>query len=78
MIAKTNSATGLGVYAHSIEVEVDLSVGLSQFNIVGLPYGTSLESRDRILAGLVQFRIQFTYAQDHAQPRSDPLAQDRF
>ncbi|MDP7631065.1 MAG: magnesium chelatase domain-containing protein, partial [SAR324 cluster bacterium] len=52
MIAKTYSATVLGVDAHCIDVEVDLSIGLSQFTIVGLPDGTIRESRDRILAAL--------------------------
>ena len=52
MIAKTHSATVLGVDAHCIDVEVDLSLGLSQFTIVGLPDGTIRESRDRILAAL--------------------------
>ncbi len=37
MIAKTLSATVLGVEAHPIEVEVDLAHGMPQFNIVGLP-----------------------------------------
>ena len=40
MIAKTFSATVLGLDAHLIEVEVDVSMGLSAFNIVGLPDGT--------------------------------------
>ena len=38
MIAKTLSARG--VEAHPSEVEVDLSVGLANFTIVGLPDGT--------------------------------------
>ena len=49
MIAKTFSATVLGIDAYLIEVEVDVSVGMSVFNIVGLPDGTIKESRDRIL-----------------------------
>ena len=52
MLAKTNSATVLGVEAHSIEVEVDLAVGLSNFTIVGLPDGTIKESRERITAAI--------------------------
>ena len=40
MIAKTNSATVLDIDAHLIEVEVDVSIGLSTFNIVGMPDGT--------------------------------------
>lgn len=52
MIAHTFSATVLGIEAHPIDVEVDVSRGLNQFNIVGLPDGTIRESRDRILAAI--------------------------
>ena len=49
VIAKTFSATVLGIDAYLIEVGVDVSVWMSVFNIVGLPDGTIKESRDRIL-----------------------------
>ena len=52
MIAQANAATVLGIEAHSITVEVDVVIGLSAFNIVGLPDNTIRESRDRILAAL--------------------------
>ena len=52
MLAKTLSATVLGVDAHPIQVEVDLAVGLSNFTIVGLPDGTIRESRERIVAAI--------------------------
>ena len=52
MIAKTFSATVLGIDAYLIEVEVDVSVGMSVFNIVGLPDNTIKESRDRILSAV--------------------------
>ena len=52
MIAKTFSATVLGIDGYLIEVEVDVSVGMSVFNIVGLPDGTIKESRDRILSAV--------------------------
>ena len=52
MIAKTFSATVLGIDAYLIEVEVDVSVGMSVFNIVGLPDSTIKESRDRILSAV--------------------------
>ena len=52
MIAKTFSATVLGIDAHLIEVEVDVTVGMSVFNIVGLPDGTIKESRDRVLSAV--------------------------
>ena len=52
MIAQANAATVLGIEAHPITVEVDVAIGLSAFNIVGLPDNTIRESRDRILAAL--------------------------
>ncbi|MBF0290136.1 MAG: ATP-binding protein, partial [SAR324 cluster bacterium] len=52
MIAKTNSATVLGIDAHPIDVEVDVSFGLSVFNIVGLPDSSIRESRDRVMTAI--------------------------
>ena len=52
MIAKTFSATVLGIDAYLIKVEVDVSVGMSVFNIVGLPDSTIKESRNRILSAV--------------------------
>lgn len=52
MIAKTSSATILGIDAHRIDVEVDVSLGLSVFNIVGLPDSSIRESRDRVITAL--------------------------
>ena len=52
MIAKTFSATVLGIEDYLIEVEVDVSVGMSVFNIVGFPDNTIKESRDRILSAV--------------------------
>jgi len=52
VIAKTFSATVLGIDAYLIELEVDVSVGMSVFNIVGLPDSTIKESRDRILSAV--------------------------
>ena len=59
MIAKTFSATVLGIDAYLIEVEVDVSVGMSVFNIVGLPDGTIKESRNRILSAVNNSRYSF-------------------
>ncbi len=50
--AITNTATIIGIDAHVIEVEADVSIGLGAFNIVGLPDGAIKESRDRIMAAL--------------------------
>ncbi len=50
--AHTNTATIIGIDAHIIEVEADVSIGLGNFIIVGLPDGTIKESRERIVAAM--------------------------
>ncbi len=50
--AITNTATIIGIDAHVIEVEADISIGLGSFSIVGLPDGTIKESKDRVIAAL--------------------------
>lgn len=52
MHAKIFSATTVGVYATLVEVEVDVSFGLVNFYIVGLPDTAIKESSKRILAAL--------------------------
>ncbi len=52
MHAKVFSATVLGIDACLIEVEADLSMGMVNFFIVGLPDKAVKESRDRIRAAL--------------------------
>lgn len=42
------SATTIGIHAHFVFVEVDLSFGMLQFNIVGLPDRAINESKQRI------------------------------
>ena len=59
MIAKTNSASVLGIDAHLVDVEVDVSIGLSTFNIVGLPDGTIKDSRDRVTAAVTNSGFNF-------------------
>lgn len=52
MHTKIFSATTIGTHAHLIEVEVDVSFGLVNFYIVGLPDVAIRESNKRILAAL--------------------------
>lgn len=52
MHAKIFSATTIGVDAHSVEVEVDVSLGLVNFYIVGLPDTAIKESSKRIQTAL--------------------------
>lgn len=59
MLTKITSATTWGIQTHLIDIEVDLSYGMIQFFIVGLPDATIKESRQRILTALKQcgFRL---------------------
>lgn len=52
MHTKIFSATTIGVDAHCVEVEVDLSLGMINFFIVGLPDTAIKESRQRITTAL--------------------------
>ncbi|MGA9530911.1 MAG: YifB family Mg chelatase-like AAA ATPase [Candidatus Babeliales bacterium] len=52
MHAHIFSATTVGIEAHLVEIEVDLSMGLIQFTIVGLPSTSIKESTKRIAASL--------------------------
>ncbi len=52
MHAKILSATTLGIHAHLVEVEADISFGLAHFYIVGLPDTAIKESSKRILTSL--------------------------
>ena len=49
----------VGLEAHLIDVEVDISGGLPQFSVVGLPDTTVRESRDRVRAALKNSGFQF-------------------
>ncbi len=48
----TYTATVIGIEAHIIEVEADVSIGLGAFQIVGLPDHAIRESRERVTASL--------------------------
>ena len=50
--AQAHTATIVGVDAHLVEVEADVSIGLGAFNIVGLPDGAIRESKDRITSAI--------------------------
>lgn len=59
MLAKVTSAALVGLDAHLIEVEVDISGGLPQFSVVGLPDATVKESRDRVRSALKNTGFHF-------------------
>jgi len=52
MLTKIASATTLGIETYPVDVEVDLSFGMLQFNIVGLPDAAIRESKQRIVTSL--------------------------
>lgn len=52
MPSKTYSAATVGLEAQPIEVEVDLTLGLHLFNIVGLPDKAVEESKDRVSSAI--------------------------
>ena len=76
MIAKTFSATVLGIDAYLIEV--DVSVGMSVFNIVGLPDNTIKESRDRILSAVNNSGYSFPVRRVLVNLAPAPLRKDWF
>ncbi|MBN1689375.1 MAG: YifB family Mg chelatase-like AAA ATPase [Candidatus Omnitrophica bacterium] len=52
MMSKIQSAAFLGIDAYHVEIEVDITEGLPQFTVVGLPDTSVKESRDRVRAAI--------------------------
>jgi magnesium chelatase family protein len=52
LIVKVGSSTVIGIESYPIDVEVDVSLGLPQFSMVGLPDIAVRESKDRIKAAI--------------------------
>ncbi|MFH1676816.1 MAG: YifB family Mg chelatase-like AAA ATPase, partial [bacterium] len=52
MLATVHSSTLLGINAHPVEVEVDITSGLPRFDLVGLPDAAVMESRERVRAAI--------------------------
>lgn len=64
MLSKARSAYVIGIDAHPVEVEVDISArGLPHFSIVGLPDASVKESKDRIRAALKNVGFAFPLKQ---------------
>lgn len=59
MLARTKTATLVGIEARLVEVEVDLGGGLPYFSIVGLPDSAVRESRDRVRAAIKHTGLEF-------------------
>ncbi|MCD7812022.1 MAG: YifB family Mg chelatase-like AAA ATPase [Ruminococcus sp.] len=62
MFAKVRSLGLFGLNAFPVDVEIDISRGNPQFEIVGLPDATVKESRERIRAALRSCSIEFPVA----------------
>ena len=59
MIVKISSSTVIGIDSYPVDVEVDISAGLPQFSIVGLPDAAVKESKDRIKAAIKNSGYRF-------------------
>lgn len=59
MLAKVYTFTVVGIDAYPVEVEIDISSGLPQFNIVGLPDNVVKESKERIRSALKNSGYEF-------------------
>lgn len=62
MFAKISSLGLFGLNAFPVDVEIDISRGNPQFDIVGLPDTVVKESRERIRAALRSCSISFPVA----------------
>jgi magnesium chelatase family protein len=54
MLAQVGSASVAGVESHPVSVEVNISLGLPSFIVVGLPHSSVREGRERVIAALGQ------------------------
>jgi len=52
MLATVHSSTLLGIDAEAVEVEVDITSGITKFDLVGLPDATIMESKERVRAAI--------------------------
>src|SRR4051812_43169871 len=52
MLARVRSGALMGIDAVVVEVEVDMTLGLPYFNVVGLPEGAARESKVRVISAL--------------------------
>ena len=59
VLASLRSAAVFGVEAYPVNVEVDVSFGLPQFAMVGLPDATVRESRDRVRSAIRNCGFEF-------------------
>lgn len=65
MISKMRGATLVGMEAHAIEVEADVTSGLPAFEIVGLPDAALRESRVRVKSAIRNSDFEFPRTRIH-------------
>jgi len=59
MIARVESAACLGIHAYPIEIEVDVTSGLPQLNVVGLPDQSVKEAKERVRSAIKNSGYRF-------------------
>jgi len=59
VLASLRSAALFGIDAHPVHIEVDVSFGLPQFTMVGLPDASVRESRDRVRSAIRNSGFEF-------------------
>lgn len=59
MLARISSGAVLGIDAYSVQVEVDINVGIQVFHVVGLPKGAVREARMRIPSAMENAGFEF-------------------
>ncbi len=59
MMTKVQSAACLGIKAYPVQIEVDVSFGLPQFIVVGLPDASIKESRERVRSAIKNSGYRF-------------------
>ena len=61
MLSQILSCAIIGIEAHIVEVEVDISTGLPSFAMVGLPEAAVKESKDRVKSAIQNSGFSFPY-----------------
>ena len=59
MLSLIKSSAVMGIDAYVVDVEVDLALGLPQFNTVGLPDAAVKESKERVRAAVKNSGFDF-------------------
>ena len=77
MVATIRSLGLYGVGGYEVEVEISLSGGLPQFDLVGLPDAAVREARERVRSALKNNGLSFPVSRRHGRERQHPLCGSR-